>query len=290
MVYRTHPLEAKDPRITRALVMVHGQNRNADDYFRTAVAAAFLAGALEDTLVIAPRFSSSDGNCRDKLEPNEVNWPCSGNSWRAGGPAVSDSRLTSYDLMDEVLRKLARKAVFPNLKAAVVAGHSAGGQFAARYAMANLVHEELGMRVTYLVSNPSSYAYLDALRPVEEGIYRPYADRANCTGYDRWPFGLEGRSGYAARLPVEQLRKQLAGRPVTYLLGELDTVPLAGFDSSCPAMAQGPSRLARGQAFHKYVNGKHGARHELILAPMCGHNARCVFTADPALKVLFPEP
>jgi hypothetical protein len=67
-------------------------------------------------------------------------------------------------------------------------------------------------------------------------------------------------------------------------------VPLAGFDSSCPAMAQGPSRLARGQSFHKYVNGKHGARHELILAPMCGHNARCVFTADPALKVLFPAP
>jgi hypothetical protein len=34
----------------------------------------------------------------------------------------------------------------------------------------------------------------------------------------------------------------------TSLVGEYDTLPLAGFDASCPAMAQGPSRLARGQA------------------------------------------
>ena len=65
-------------------MVVHGAGRDADNYFRTAVAAAFLAGALDDTIVIAPRFASNEGRgCTDKLDTNEVNWPCGGNSWRA---------------------------------------------------------------------------------------------------------------------------------------------------------------------------------------------------------------
>lgn len=112
----------------------------------------------------------------------------------------------------------------------------------------------------------------------------------NCPAYDRWPYGLQGRSGYAATLTGEQLKRQLAERPVTYLLGEIDTLPLAGFDSSCSAMAQGPTRLARGRSFASYVNEKYGAQHELMVIPLCGHNARCMFTAEPALPILFPMP
>ncbi len=291
MIYRTHPLEARNAQIKRALIMVHGQGRNADDYFRTAAAAAFLAGALEDTIVIAPRFTSRDGRgCADTLAPNEVNWRCSGDSWRSGGTAVNDDRLTSYDFADELLRKLARKEAFPNLKAIVLAGHSAGGQYVSRYAMANKVHESLGVPVTYVVSNPSSYAYPDANRPGSTaGEFHPYGDGRNCTTYDRWPYGLQNRSGYAANIPDGQLKKQLVTRPVVYLLGELDIMPLAGFDGSCPAMAQGPTRLARGQSYAGYLNGRHGARHTVTVVPLCGHNARCMFTADPALAILFPR-
>ena len=85
------------------------------------------------------------------------------------------------------------------------------------------------------------------------------------------------------------MKKQLAARPVTYLLGEIDILPLGGFDSSCPAMAQGPTRLARGQAFGAYVNQKYGAHHHTVVVPLCGHNARCMFTAEPALPILFPK-
>ena len=125
MVYRTYPLDVPNERITRALIMVHGTNRNADHYFDTAKAAAFLAGAIDDTIVIAPHIVC--GN--DKLEPNEVNWPCGGDSWRSGGMSTSHPTLSSFDFVDEILRKLAKKNVFPNMKAIVVAGHSAGGQF-----------------------------------------------------------------------------------------------------------------------------------------------------------------
>ncbi len=291
LIYRTHPIGAKNTAITRALIMVHGAGRDADNYFRTALAAAFLGGALEDTIVISPRFASNDGRgCRDMLASKEVSWSCSGDSWRSGGTSLSDDRLTSYDFMDEILKKLANKTVFPNLRAIVVAGHSAGGQYVTRYEMANKVHDTLGVAVSYVVANPSSYAYVDASRPnADMTEFHPFSDARNCTTFDHWPYGLLGRTGYTAKLEDDQMIKQLAARPVTYLLGEIDILPLGGFDSSCPAMAQGPTRLARGQAFVKYVNAKYGAQHKVTVVPLCGHNARCMFTADVALPIVFPK-
>lgn len=292
LLYRNHPLATRNDQITRALIVIHGAGRDADNYFRTSVAAGFLAGGLDDTLIISPRFASNQPNgCGDMLAANEVNWPCNGNSWRAGGVANNDERLNSFDFMDEVLRKLARKDAFPSLRAIVVSGHSAGGQYVTRYQMANQVHDKLGVPVTYVVSNPSSYAYLDNTRPVANGTeFRAFGDGRNCTTYDRWPYGLQQRAGYTAKLTDDQLKSQLAARPVTYLLGEIDILPLGGFDSSCPAMAQGPTRLARGQAYANYVMQKFGAKHKTVVVGLCGHNARCMFTSEAALPILFPKP
>src|SRR5579862_2092394 len=61
LIYRTYPLDMRNEAITRALVLVHGAGRDADNYFRTTLAAAFLAGALDNTMVIAPRMASNDG-------------------------------------------------------------------------------------------------------------------------------------------------------------------------------------------------------------------------------------
>lgn len=281
LIYRSHPLDQKNERIKRALIVIHGQGRNADDYYRTGLASAFLAGALDDTIVISPRFASNDGrNCKDSLADGEVNWRCSGDSWRSGAASIQTDKLTSYDFTDELLRELARKEIFPNLKAIVVSGHSAGGQYVSRYMMANTVDESLGVPITYVVSNPSSYAYLDSTRPAEPG---------NCPGFDNWPYGMQKRKGYSAKLSDEEMKKHLLSRHVVYLLSELDTLPIAGFDSSCGAMAQGPSRLSRGQSYAEYLSKRFGAKQTVTVVPLCGHNARCVFTADPALAILFPK-
>ena len=291
LVYSTYPLDKKNEQIVRALIVVHGQGRDADNYFRTSLAATFLANAFNDTIVISPRLASNNGTgCKDTLAAGEVNWPCGGDSWRSGGTATNNAKLTSYDFMDEIVRELANKNNFPNLKAIVISGHSAGGQFVTRYEMGNKIHETISVPIAYVVSNPSSYSYLDAERPAgPNNELRPFGDARNCTTYDSWPYGLKNRTGYTANIPDDQLKKQLASRPVTYLLGELDVLPLAGFDSSCPAMAQGPTRLARGQAFGAYVNAKYGAKHQVVVVPLCGHNARCMFTAEVALPILFPK-
>jgi hypothetical protein len=157
-VYRSYPLDTRNEAITHVLVVVHGAGRNPDSYHRSGLAAAFLTGTLESAVVIAPRMASNDGErCTDALGPDEISWNCS--TWRSGGPSLSHPAVTSFDFLDEILRKVARRGVFPNLKAIVVTGHSAGGQVTNRYGMTNQVHDILGVPVSYVVSNPSSYAY-----------------------------------------------------------------------------------------------------------------------------------
>jgi pimeloyl-ACP methyl ester carboxylesterase len=309
MVYASYPLNVRNDAIRRALIMVHGTNRNADHYFDTAMAATFLAGALDDTIVVAPHLIIAS----DQKAENEVVWPGGGDSWRSGGMSPSNAELSSFDVADELLRTFANKNLFPNMKAIVVTGHSAGGQYATRYAMANKVHDSLGVPVTYVVANPSSYAWPDATRTLPQGdaepaaakdgwsltpdtavhtkfTYGPYDGAArNCANYNRWPLGLENRAGYTAKMTDDQLKTQLVARPTTFLVGQVDTLPLGGFDSSCSAMAQGPTRRSRGEAFVKFINEKLGATHPIQVVSECGHNDRCIFTTDTVLRVIFPK-
>lgn len=305
MVYSTYALDTRNSKVTRALIMVHGALRNADHYFRTATSAAFLAGALENTIVIAPHFIDH----RDKRHKNEVVWPDGRVNWRDGGVSPSDPPLTSFDFVDEIVRTLANKKIFPNLKKIVIAGHSAGGQFADRYAMANKVDGTLdGVSMSYAVANPSTYAWPTAERPLPVGDadpvdaykeamdgekvntnfkYGPY-DKSKDPDYNRWPMGLDDLAGYVANISPARLRKQLAERNITFLLGQVDVLPLGGFDSRPDAMAQGPTRRARGEAFAHYVNAKLGAHHKVIIVSECAHNDRCIYTTRNVLPVIFP--
>jgi hypothetical protein len=329
LVYRSYALERHNPNITRALVNVHGGSRDAHTNFMHSLAAAFLAGALNDTVIVSPRFASNHeaiaktltgedavaaarAPARDTLADYELNWVSQfgGRHWNAGGVA-SNAKVTSYEVIDEIQRKLANKSTFPNIKSIVVAGHSSGGQFVGRYQMVNRVHEQLGVKVTYVVSNPGAYTYLDHQRPTASAIppnvsstvpgfidmstakppppFQPYADARHCATYDTWPYGMKDRVGYAAQFTDEELIRQAVSRPTTYVLGELDILPLVNFDISCPAMAQGNSRLARGLAFSRYIRDVFGAKHPTVVLDGCGHSTRCMLTHDRMLPILFPK-
>ena len=308
LVYRNLALDTRNDAITRAVIVVHGAGRDADNYYRSALAGTFLAGALQTALVISPRLASNAGGCRDSLAQDEISWNC--NSWREGGPSVSHPDVTSFDFLDAILRKLARRDVFPSLRGIVVTGHSAGGQVANRYGMSSKAYDDLGVPVQFVVANPSSYAWPSDERPTgpaawplqagapgyvpavaaDAPAFRPLRDGRGCTLYDQWPYGFKNRTGYSASLSDSQLTRQLVSRPFTYLLGENDILPLSGFDSSCEAMAQGPTRQARGQAYAKYVNERLGGQHQVVVVTGCGHNGRCIYTSEPWLRIAFPRP
>lgn len=311
------------------MIIVHGGSRDAHSNFMHILAAGFIAGTLDSTMIVSPRFASNHeaiaktlsgedavaaarAPARDTLATDELNWVSQfgGRHWNAGGLA-SNAKITSYEVIDEIQRRLADKKIFPNLKSIVVAGHSSGGQFVGRYQMVNRMHDQPGVRVTYIVSNPGAYTYLDHQRPTASAIppnvsasvpgfidmstakpsppFRPYADAQHCTTYDTWPYGMKSRVGYAAQFPDEQLIKQAVSRPTTYVLGELDILPLVNFDVSCPAMSQGASRLARGLAFSRYIRDNFGAKHPTVVLDGCGHSTRCMLTHERILPLLFPK-
>ena len=279
MIYRSHTLQQPHPKATRALVVIHGASRNADDYFPSGMAGAYLAGALDDTIVVAPRFAGiGSASCNDKLAPGEIGFACSGNDWRGGGPGAGLATVTTYDVIDNLIRHFADKKRYPVLARVVLMGHSAGGQFLSRYAAASKA-EPPGVSIRYVISNPSSYLYLDSSRP---------GPTAGCAGFNEWKYGMENRTGYAAAVSDDVMRTNLARREVVYLLGGYDTTPQFGFDSTCGAVAQGPNRLQRGLDYFTYITTRYAAKHRLVQVPNCGHNGRCMLVANEARAVLFP--
>jgi pimeloyl-ACP methyl ester carboxylesterase len=281
MMYRSHTLHKTHPKATRALIVIHGASRNADDYFPSGMAGAYLAGALDDTIVVAPRFAGTGSRaCDDKLGPGEIGFACSGNDWRGGGPGVGVPTVTTYDVIDTLIRHFADKKRYPQLKHVVLVGHSAGGQFLSRYAAASKM-DPTGISVRYVIANPSSYLYLDATRP---------GPTQGCAEFNDWKYGMVNRTGYAAAIPDESIKTNLARRDVVYMLGGYDTTPQFGFDSTCGAMAQGPNRLQRGLDYFTYITTKYNANHRLVQVPNCGHNGRCMLVADEARDILFPTP
>ena len=274
-VFRTHSIHSGTPDVVRAFIMVHGVQRNANTYFRTALNSTTLAGQLENTLVIAPHFKGNDGSgCYDSIAENELNFPCDG--W-TDGQAATNAKMTSFGAIDQLLSMLADKEKFPKLKEIVVAGHSSGAQFAQRYAASNRIDPDLPVAIRYVVANPSSYVYLDS--------WRPEADR--CADYDDYRYGLKNLSGYIVETGLDAVRKNYPLRDVTYLLGELDTRNAYHMDTSCGAMAQGPHRMARGQAFFKRLNETYPSKHNLLVVPGCVHNADCMYRSEIGRNTVF---
>jgi acetyl esterase/lipase len=115
-----------------AVFVIHGVNRNADDYL----------GYLDDldTLVIAPEFQDSGPG---------LYWS---SGWKRGNRSEDSQRVSSFEVLDRMVEMF---------HGAAVVGHSAGGQFVTRYAAGTRMQG-----LTYIVANPSSYMYLDDSRPV----------------------------------------------------------------------------------------------------------------------------
>jgi pimeloyl-ACP methyl ester carboxylesterase len=268
------------------VVIIHGAERDAATSFRIGSAAGVLASRIENTLIVAPRFAARVGTaCTDDIAADEFNWQCDVTlgDWRSGGDALSGGTMSSFEVLDEILKKLEDPQLFPNLRSVVVAGHSAGGQFVTNYQMTNRVHDQLRIAPKYVAANASVYAYPDTQRPFP-------VDATTCPAYANWPFGISARAGYVAQATPDELLEQTIKRPVTFLVGESDTQPLdGGFFGSCAALAQGATRRERGEAFGTHMDDRHNAQQAAIVVPRCPHSEVCMFTSRPGIEALFPK-
>jgi len=276
------------PDITRAVLVLHGRLRNANDYFRSAKTAQAAAGQVgAATLMIVPQFLADVDVDAFHLPADTLRWTLEG--WEGGDPATAPAPASSFDALDAILARLADRRLFPNLTQVVVAGHSGGGQVVQRYAIAGkgeLALTQQGVGVRYVVANPSSYAYFSAERP-EPAI------AASCSGYNHWKYGMEARPPYLADPSVAALEKTYVARRVIYLLGTLDTNPdHPALDKSCMAEAQGPYRYARGHFYVATMQARDGGtpNHSLWDVPGVGHSGNKMLTSPCGLKALFDLP
>jgi dienelactone hydrolase len=282
-VFRTHSLAEGDDRITRGLIVVHGTNRNADDYFQRGYQAAADAGEQNRTIVVAPHFqTTADGPAGD-----EPFWSSGG--WKRGHLSLSEGpspRVSSYAAIDRVVALLSDRARFPGIKEIVVTGHSAGGQVVHRYAASSQA-EQTAPDVTfrYVVANPSTYLYLRPERANAADFSVPEA--SVCPDFDDWHYGLEDRNTYARALESDSIVAQLTGRDVRILLGAADSLS-ASLDVSCGANLQGPYRLARGQTLRRFMDAFFpGHGHVESIVPGVGHSSADMWSSSVGLLSLF---
>jgi pimeloyl-ACP methyl ester carboxylesterase len=276
------------PAVSRAIIVLHGRLRNADEYYISAHTAQVAAGDDgKSALMIVPQFLAEIDIDAHKLPADMLRWSLEG--WEGGDAALAPNPVSSFEALDAILAKLSDRRIFPNLKQVVVAGHSGGGQVAQRYAIAGKGEAALSrqhIEIRYVVANPSSYAYFNAERPAPKIA-------ASCPGFNNWKYGMDGRPPYLANVTPAALEQRYVEREVIYLLGTLDTNPKhPALDKSCMAEAQGPYRYARGHAYADAMakRDRGTPNHRVWDVAGVGHDGDKMLTSKCGLAALFDIP
>ena len=235
-----------------AVVLIHGWGghvRTLLPVFTKALAARARSEA-RTPYVIAPQFprhetiasnkEPEDGRAvwcdswaNENAHPNRMG--SASDDWRGGGDANGTS-FSSFDYIDAIFAKFADRAKYPNLRKVVLAGFSAGGQFAGRYAATGKGIVRDGVKVVYIAMSPSTEFRFEPDQP--------------------WLYGLKGRPRYSASLTDEEIMKNLCSRRVWRGCGSLDILgrPRTSLDMTPPAVAQGENRYERFKNFERYLD------------------------------------
>lgn len=266
------------PDVVRAVIVIHGVQRDAEGYYRSAQAALAGSGQAAGTMLIVPHFLIRPDIETHGLSPATLRWSLTG--WESGTDAEAPAALSSFDALDAILARLADAAIFPHLAHIVLAGHSGGGQMVQRYAV--LAHAPGRIAPRFVVANPSSYVYFSAERPAP-------VDPAACPSFDQWKYGMAGLPRYAGNARPALLEEAYVAREVIYLLGTADTDPQhPALDKSCMAEAQGADRLARGRAYVAYLRRRHPDLAQRLWEVLgIGHSGDRMLTSPCGLAALF---
>lgn len=297
-----YPLDIPRPIVDRLVIAIHGAERQATITYDAVLAAAQTAGEDATTLIIAPQFL----NEQDTGLPDDVLY-WTGAFWRLGNNSVNGQpRVSSYEVLDIILSQIADSGNFPNIRNAIVAGHSAGGQFTQRFAagspVENHISAELGIPMRYVVMNSGSWLYLDPARWDPDTTSFTPPDPASCPGYDDYPYGLRANlNQYMRAAGADMIRTRYGQRQLAYLLGDQDicrpdevcTTPPGSPppDAGCAAMLQGATRFERGTTFYGYVQYYYPDdilnRHSLDIVPGVGHDGNAMFASSGSLCRIF---
>lgn len=282
--------------VTRAVVLVHGVKRNADEYFGVGLHLLKAAKmSASDTLLVAPNFMVQADEGASSAMPL---W--GGGTWMQGEDSERGVEgVSSFQALEDIVRWLADRKRFPQLKEIVMIGHSAGAQLMQRFAVMNDLDAPLrqaGVAIRYVISSPSSYVYFEAHRPDGDGFDLPKS--IMCPGYNNYRYGIDNPPDYLARqhLTGEQLFARYAARNITYMVGARDNNGNHRYlDKACGAAMQGSNRVERQLNFVRYeqflsAQWKVPVNHPEFQVPGAAHEADKLFRSEDTAMKLFPRP
>ena len=166
---------------------------------------------------------------RTTSRAERILWPERGSTWRSGGMSPSNPTLSSFDFVDEIVRKLADKKIFPNLTKSRHRGPFGrrsvrdalrDGEQDARHARRRdelRRRESVELRVARRGAaaphrrRRSRDADKEALGEDGEKVHTAFTygpfDATKAPDFNRWPAGLENRTGYAAGMSDDATQK-----------------------------------------------------------------------------------
>jgi len=304
----SHPIDVANANLKRLIISVHGSGPIAQTYLDSAKTAASMKHAENETLIIAPQFFD-DGEFQEPIPTDLLYWGASqlGSQKAFIGPDKKPVSISSFAVLDMLLKHVTGTSLFPNIRTIVILGHSAGGQMVNRYAASNLFETDIakpkGIVMKYLVMAPSSYLYLNKERVKQNTVSQfeiPSDSYLNgCTGYNNYGYGLDNLYAYHTQngIDAEKIRTQYQYRSVLYLVGSIDNDPNDTANTllskTCESMLQGSQRLERATIFYEYLKHYYGPQimnnQDFKVIQNVGHVGRDLMTSEEALKFIFPE-
>jgi|GEM_PF-85017 len=301
--YVSKDLTQKDNAVTRFIIVVHGNNRNAADYNLAMLTAAAESQAMHNTLIVAPQFLTQTDINHFKPGDDYLFWYNSG--WKIGdlsrdtGTNPRDEKISSFSVLDQLIVHVLSSGNFPEIKDIIVAGFSAGGQFVNRYAASSPVYEQIkqtyGMEIRYMVGAPSSFLYMNNERRVAGSADQFAVPVTNCLEYNDYKYGLNNRNNYLAQTTDSLLIARYEARNILYLAGSQDNNPNASaLDKSCPAMLQGGHRLERMLIYFNFLKYFYGSgiegRQQFQVVSGVGHDHNAIFRSATARAWMWNDP
>jgi hypothetical protein len=181
-IYATHDLSTQDQwHVEHAIIILHGNLRNANDYFCAGLTSIAESADPSKYLIIVPQFLVVGDNCWENGILNSVTndfscgYPVFGaEGWKDGAANLfgisNGGRLFSYDYFNLIINRLADPVFFPSIKRMTIFGFSAGAQVLQRFAVMpkySILNSHISLH--YVISDPSTYLYFSKLRPYTNG-------------------------------------------------------------------------------------------------------------------------
>ena len=258
--------------LEKAIFVVHGGSVNPGDYFSYLTSTLNNLEISEKTILISPNFKETEES------PGDLYWQSVG--YRDGDDSDGAVQISSFEVIDQIINKLADKTHFPVLDEIIVTGQSSGGRFTHSYAAANRVessHSDINFE--YIVSQNQFFYYPtnERIDVTTNNLYIP----TGCNGINYWPYGYLTAPPYVSVLEKSEFNTRFINRNIIYLLGS-GTGNDSSLNSSCQATLSGPNRYQRGENMFRYMNLKYGNdhNHKKVVIPGITHDGYASYTSN----------